>query len=198
MDLQAILDRFEFRPEPEATLTEAVADLRAAILVLMAAMESGSGASELDAALRTSRDRIQTCYGIIEAHGFEKPIVDGSTAVNGRDLDWAEIDAVVGSDDGDVGSRLESIFETVDFESEAVEDRIREDRLDLLATVPSRLPDPADADSIDPQTYQEALLLVAAVAYFLSGFGTHPVDHEPAADRVFQGYWLVTAVLTAE
>jgi len=198
MDLQSILDRFEFRPEPDATLTEAVADLRAAIPVLVAAMESGSGSNELDAALRTCRDRIETCYGIIDAHGFEQPIVDGATGVSREALDWADIDVVVGSGAGDLRGVLASILDAIDPEAATVSGHLTADRLDLLGAVPGRLSYPDEADSIDPETLQEALLLVAAVAYFLSGFGTHPVDREPAADRVFQGYWLVTAVLTGE
>lgn len=196
MDLQAILDRFEFRPDPEATLTGTVADLRAAIRVLGGALDDGTaGSAEVAAALETCRDRIQTSYGIIEAHGFEKPIVDGATQVSEADLDWADIDAVVGSGDGDVSSGLPSMFDSIDLESRTVADRIREDRLDLLGRVPDRLPDPAETESIEAATLQEALLLIVAVAYALSGFGTHPVDKEPAADRVYQGYWLLAAVL---
>jgi hypothetical protein len=199
MDLQAILDRFEFRPEPEATLIESVADLRAAIPAIISGIEDNGGDGiEMEAALRTARDRIQTCYGIIEAHGFEKPIVEGSIRLGEGDLDWSDVDAVVGTGDGDVGTALEAAYESLDLEPNTVADRIGADRLDLLGVIPDRLPEPAEVDSLEPSALKETLLLIAAVAYGLSGFGTHPGDIEPAANRVYRGYWLLAAVLSRD
>ncbi len=197
MELQSILDRFEFRPDPETTLTHSVEDLRGAVRVIGEDLGKDGEAirsAELESALRTSRERIETCHGIIAAHGFAGPIVEGASGLTDADLDWADIGSVVGIEDS--GQPFPDVFATVPTRSEtAVVSRIENDRLELMGTVSQLLPDPDDA----PHTatdLEAAFLSVAAVAYFLSGFGTHPHDLTPDADRVFGGYWLLAAVIT--
>lgn len=196
MELQAILDQFEFRPDPETTLTRAVTDLRGVVRVLSdagAAEAATATAAEVESAVRTSRDRIETCYGIIEAHGFASPIIEGATAVDG--LDWADVARVVG-DDTELGRRLAEVFDIVPTGDEAaVTTRIETERLDLLGSVPDRLPDPDGTLPTEGNDLQRALLLVTAVAYFLAGFGTHRAESEPNADRVYAGYWLLASVI---
>lgn len=202
MALQAILDRFEFRPEPETTLTEAARDLRGAVRVLGEAVDDGPTAvtsAELESALRTSRDRIETCHGIIAAHGFADPIVEGVSGRSADDLDWADIGRFVDAGRGNgkaAGRLLKDAYEAVPTaEASAVGARTEADRLALLGAVPDRLPTPTGARASMTGDLRVALLLVAAVTYLLAGFGTHPTAPEPAADRVLGGYWLLASVL---
>lgn len=202
MNLQAILDRFEFRPKPAATLTETVGDLRATAQVLREAVECDGQPPEalaLTAALRTSRDRIKTAYGIIEAHGFDGPIVEGTTGRNGEGIDWPDIAATVGGTDQGA-AEFDGVLETAYGEFAAADpapvvERIRADRLALLDQVPDRLPCSTGPDPPARPALRRALLLIAGSTYFLSGFGTHPADLPADANRVVTGFWLVAAVL---
>lgn len=204
MNLQAILDRFEFRPEPAATLTETVSDLRVATRVLHDAVTAEGrlpGASERSAALRTATDRIETAHGIIEAHGFGGPIVDRAADRGDEAMDWVDIAAIVGgegqlTDDlGEALKRANDEFAAADITT--VTERFEADRLALLGRVPDSLPSPTEADPPDRPALRRALLLIAAVAYFLAGFGTHPDDIPPDAERVAAGFWIIAAVLVA-